>query len=63
MTITIPSIHYLAIVPVLVYFGAALALLLATALSRHKLSLRVGTATTVLASKAPRDRSGSSVPR
>ncbi len=52
MTITIPSVHYLAILPVLFYFGAALALLLATALSRNKVTLRVGTATTVLASIA-----------
>ena len=37
--VVIPSIHYLAILPVLIFFGAALALLLASALARGKVPL------------------------
>ena len=39
MTVQIPSIHYLAILPVLIFFGAALTLLVATALLRAKVSV------------------------
>ena len=52
MTLTIPSIHYLALVPVLILFGASLALLIATALVRGRLGSSVTTAVTVLASLA-----------
>ncbi len=52
MTLTIPSIHYLALVPVLILFGASLALLIATALVRGRLGSSVATAVTVLASLA-----------
>jgi len=37
--LVIPSIHYLAILPVLIFFGAALALVLASALARGKVPL------------------------
>ena len=50
MKLVIPSINYLAIVPVLVFLGAALFLLFTTALVKTKVTLRVATATTVLAS-------------
>lgn len=52
MTLTIPSIHYLALLPVLILFGASLALLIATALVRGRLGSSVTTAVTVLASLA-----------
>ena len=52
MKLVIPSINYLAIVPVLVFLGAALFLLFTTALVKTKVTLRVATATTVLASIA-----------
>ena len=52
MTLTIPSIHYLALLPVLILFGASLALLIATALVRGRLGARVASAVTVLASLA-----------
>ena len=52
MTLTIPSIHYLALVPVLILFGASLALLIATSLVRGRLGSRVATGVTVLASLA-----------
>ena len=49
---TIPSIHYLAILPVLILFGGSLALLLATALVRTKVTTRVATSATLLVSLA-----------
>ena len=52
MTLTIPSIHYLALVPVLILFGASLALLIATSLVRGRLGSRVATGVTVIASLA-----------
>ena len=52
MTLTIPSIHYLALLPVLILFGASLALLIATALVRGRLGARVASAVTVLAAVA-----------
>ncbi len=47
MNLVIPSIHYLAILPVLIFFGAALVLTLATALVKSKVPLWVATATVV----------------
>ena len=52
MTLTIPSIHYLALLPVLILFGASLALLIATALVRGRLGARMTSTVTVLASIA-----------
>ena len=52
MKLVIPSIHYLAILPVLIFFGAALALLLASALARGKVPLVVATSTVVTAAVA-----------
>ncbi len=52
MTIQIPQIHYLAILPVLVLFGAALVLLFATSLVRDKVSNIAATTVTVAASLA-----------
>jgi NADH-quinone oxidoreductase subunit N len=52
VNLVIPSIHYLAILPVLIFFGAAIALLFASALSPSKLPLRVATSTTALAAIA-----------
>ena len=52
MNLVIPSIHYLAILPVLIFFGASLVLLLASALARFKVPLGVATTTVVLASIA-----------
>jgi NADH-quinone oxidoreductase subunit N len=46
----VPHIHYLAILPVLILFGGALGLLLATALVRTKVTTRVATAVTALVS-------------
>ncbi len=50
MSVTIPSIHYLALAPVLILFGASLALVLATALVRGKVANALATGVTVLAS-------------
>lgn len=50
MTVTIPSIHYLAILPIIILFGGALGLLLATALLRNKVTIHVATIVTVLVS-------------
>jgi NADH-quinone oxidoreductase subunit N len=47
VNLVIPSIHYLAILPVLILFGAALVLTLATALVKSKVPLGVATATVV----------------
>jgi NADH-quinone oxidoreductase subunit N len=52
VNLAIPSIHYLAILPVLIFFGAAMALLITSALSRSKVPLSVATATTALAAIA-----------
>jgi len=52
VNLVIPSIHYLAILPVLIFFGASLLLLLASALARFKVPLGVATTTVVLASVA-----------
>ena len=52
MKLTIPSIHYLALAPVLIFFGAALVLLFAAALARRTLSRTVSTVTTLSASLA-----------
>jgi NADH-quinone oxidoreductase subunit N len=52
VTVEIPSIHYLAILPVLFLFGGALALLLATALARRSLSLTLTTTISLLAASA-----------
>ncbi len=52
MKLAIPSIHYLAILPVLIFFGAAISLLLASALSRSKVPLSVATTATALAALA-----------
>ncbi len=51
-TLTLPSIHYLAILPVLILFGASLALLIGAALARRALPLALATATTVAAGLA-----------
>ncbi|HEY5111989.1 MAG TPA: NADH-quinone oxidoreductase subunit N [Acidimicrobiales bacterium] len=50
--IVVPSIHYLAILPVLIFFGASLALLLLSALVKDKVTLNWATAITVAASIA-----------
>ena len=50
--IQIPSIHYVAILPVLIFFGAALALVLASALLRGKVPLIAATSTVVVAAVA-----------
>jgi len=50
--VAIPSIHYLAILPVLIFFGAALALLVASALVKSKVTINWATATTVAAAAA-----------
>jgi NADH-quinone oxidoreductase subunit N len=50
VTIAIPSIHYLAILPVLILFAGSLALLLATALVRSKVTTLLATSVTVAAS-------------
>ena len=49
MSLTIPSIHYLAIAPVLILFGAALVLLVASALVRTTLSTVLVSSVTALA--------------
>ena len=52
MTVTIPSIHYLVLLPTLILFGASLLLLVLSALVRRPLRPVVGTTVTVLASLA-----------
>ena len=52
MNVTIPSIHYLALLPVIILFGASLVLVLATALVRNKVTTTAGTAVTLAASLA-----------
>jgi NADH-quinone oxidoreductase subunit N len=51
-TVVIPSIHYLAILPVLIFFGASLVLLVASALVDTKVRIAVATGVTVAASVA-----------
>ncbi|MGC1419360.1 MAG: proton-conducting transporter membrane subunit, partial [Acidimicrobiales bacterium] len=51
-SVAIPSIHYLAILPVIILFGGALALLLATALVRSKVTIPVASVVTLLVSLA-----------
>jgi NADH-quinone oxidoreductase subunit N len=50
--VVIPSIHYLAILPVLIFFGASLVLLVASALVDTKIRINVATVVTVAASVA-----------
>jgi len=52
VNVTIPSIHYLALLPVIILFGASLVLVLATALVRNKVTTTAGTAVTLAASLA-----------
>ena len=52
MSLAIPSVHYLAILPVLTFVGASLLLLIASAMVRGSLRLAVATTITVLASLA-----------
>ncbi len=52
MKLTIPSIHYLALLPIFIFFGAALMLMGVSALRSRRLTTNVATATTVLASVA-----------
>jgi NADH-quinone oxidoreductase subunit N len=52
VNLVVPTINYLAILPVLTYFGAALLLLVATSLVRTKVRLVAATAITVVASLA-----------
>ncbi len=51
-TITIPSIHYLAILPVLIFFGASLGLLVLSALVKEKVSIAWATSITSAAAVA-----------
>jgi NADH-quinone oxidoreductase subunit N len=50
--IKIPSVHYFAILPVMIYFGASLALLVISALRRSRLSATAATTFSVLSSVA-----------
>jgi NADH-quinone oxidoreductase subunit N len=50
--LVIPSIHYLAILPVLIFFGVALVLVIASALARGKVPLAAATTSVVLAGVA-----------
>ncbi len=50
--VTIPSIHYLTILPVLLYFGASLLLLIIAAMWRRTVPLTLSTSVTVLTSLA-----------
>jgi NADH-quinone oxidoreductase subunit N len=52
VSLTIPSIHYLAILPVLILFGGALGLTFAAALVRGRVSTTVATAVTAATSLA-----------
>ena len=52
MNLVIPSVHYLAILPVLTYFVAALLLMFITSMARTKVRLLLATTITVLASLA-----------
>jgi NADH-quinone oxidoreductase subunit N len=52
MGVVIPSIHYLALLPVLTFFGAAVVLLIASALVPTKIALATSTAITAAASAA-----------
>ena len=52
MKLTIPSIHYLALLPIFIFFGAALLLMGVSALRSRRLTTNVATVMTVLASVA-----------
>jgi len=52
VNLVIPSVHYLAILPVLTYFVAALLLMFITSMARTKVRLLLATTITVLASLA-----------
>ncbi len=52
MTLVVPHIHYLALLPILTYFGASLALLLMSALVKTKVTINWATGVTVAASLA-----------
>lgn len=47
MTISMPSVHYLAVAPILVMMGGSLAIMILSALSRSRLRLVVATSSTV----------------
>jgi NADH-quinone oxidoreductase subunit N len=49
IALTIPSIHYLALLPVLTFFGAALVLMLMSALVKTKVTINWATSVTVTA--------------
>jgi NADH-quinone oxidoreductase subunit N len=49
IALTVPSIHYLALLPVLTFFGAALVLMLMSALVKTKVTLNWATTVTVTA--------------
>ncbi|HQT99763.1 MAG TPA: hypothetical protein PLG60_04595, partial [Acidimicrobiales bacterium] len=49
MKLTMPSIHYLALLPILIFFGAALLLMGISALRSRRLATSAATVTTVLA--------------
>ena len=51
-SVAIPSIHYLAILPILILFGGALSLLLATALVNNKVTTQYATIATFLIAMA-----------
>ena len=51
-TLTLPSIHYLVILPLLIFFGASLFLLIASAMWRRTVPMVVSTSVTVVASVA-----------
>jgi len=52
VTLVVPHIHYLALLPILTYFGASLALLLMSALVKTKVTINWATGVTVAASLA-----------
>jgi NADH-quinone oxidoreductase subunit N len=47
VTITMPSVNYLAIAPILVLLGGSLVLMMTAALTKNRVSLRLATATSV----------------
>ena len=51
-SITLPSIHYLAILPVMILVGTSLVLIFLTSLTRNKVSQFVATSITCAASLA-----------
>jgi NADH-quinone oxidoreductase subunit N len=52
VSLVIPHVHYLAILPVLTFFGAAIVLMVASALVKSKVTLAMATTVTVLAGVA-----------